>query len=266
MDATGLTFFRPCGALRPYVRYFYVLTAPAGVSALTFPTGCPQIIFHRQAPLYIPELDCRQSPLTVSGQVNFPAHVESVGPTEMIVAVFRPHTIRTFIGTPPSAFYNREISGYDIASSDLDSLATRIFDSTDTSRAISLLERWLLGRIRPSANTGRLGAALGVLLASPQATVDSLASTACLSRKQFERVFHEHVGMNPKEYARIARFQRALRMMQSGSRDYPGISYACGYADQSHFIRDFRQFSGLTPRQLATRDTPYSDLYTDPAV
>lgn len=265
MDATGLTFFRPCDALHPYVRYFYVLTAPAGVSALTFPTGCPQIIFHRQAPLYIPELDCRQSPLTVSGQVNFPAHVRSVGTTEMIVVVFRPHTIGTFIGTPPSAFYNHEISGYDI-DGDLDSLAARIFDSADTARAVSLLERWLSARIRPSANDRRLGAAMSVLLASPQTTVYSLAATACLSRKQFERVFREHVGMNPKEYARIARFQRALRMMQLGSRDYPGIAYACGYADQSHFIRDFRQFSGLTPRQLATRDTPYSDLYTDPAV
>lgn len=265
MDDTALTFFRPCDAIRPYVRYFYVLTAPAGVSALTFPTGCPQIIFHRQAPLYIPELDCRQSPLTVSGQVNFPAHVRSVGPTEMIVAVFRPHTIGAFIGTPPSAFYNREISGYDI-DGDLDSLAARIFDSADTARAVSLLEQWLLGRIRPSVNTGRLGAALSVLLASPQTTVNSLAATACLSRKQFERVFREHVGMNPKEYARIARFQRALRMMQSGSRDYPGIAYACGYADQSHFIRDFRQFSGLTPRQLQACATPYSDLYTDPAV
>lgn len=70
--------------------------------------------------------------------------------------------------------------------------------------------------------------------------------------------------MNPKEYGRIARFQRALRMMQLGSRDYAGIAYANGYSDQSHFIRDFRLFSGITPKQLAEYQIPYSDLYTVP--
>lgn len=70
--------------------------------------------------------------------------------------------------------------------------------------------------------------------------------------------------MNPKEYRRIARFQRALRMMQLGSRDYADIAYANGYSDQSHFIRDFRQFSGMTPKQLTEYQTPYSDLYTIP--
>lgn len=70
--------------------------------------------------------------------------------------------------------------------------------------------------------------------------------------------------MNPKEYGRIVRFQRSLRMMQSGSRNYADIAYANGYADQSHFIREFRQFSGLTPKQLTEYQTPYSDLYTYP--
>lgn len=53
-------------------------------------------------------------------------------------------------------------------------------------------------------------------------------------------------------------------MMQLGSRDYAGIAYANGYADQSHFIREFRVFSSLTPRQLIEYQTPYSDLYTNP--
>ena len=51
---------------------------------------------------------------------------------------------------------------------------------------------------------------------------------------------------------------------QLGSRDYVGIACAAGYADQSHFIREFRQFSGLTPRRLIEQQTPYSDLYTSP--
>lgn len=102
------------------------------------------------------------------------------------------------------------------------------------------------------------------MLFNPSTQVGRLAEIACLGKKQFERLFRECVGMNPKEYGRIVRFQRALRMIQLGSRDYAAIAYANGYADQSHFIREFRVFSSLTPKQLIEYQTPYSDLYTNP--
>lgn len=254
----------PKNELCPYVRYYWVLESDEPFSVLTFPIGCPQMIFHRRMPLFIPELSSRQDKFTISGQVNFPAHIASDGDTEMIVAVFYPHTIGMFIDTPPSAFYNKEISGYDIGNKQLNLLAARIFDCADSDTAISLIEQWLTARIAPSLNIEKIGTSLSALLRSPSTSVDNLAGIACLSKKQYGRLFREYVGMNPKEYGRIARFQRALRMMQLGSRDYVGIAYASGYSDQSHFIRDCRQFSGMTPKQLAEHQTPYSDLYTFP--
>ena len=254
----------PKNELCPYVRYYWVLESDEPFSVLTFPIGCPQMIFHRRMPLFIPELSSRQDKFTISGQVNFPAHIASDGDTEMIVAVFYPHTIGMFIDTPPSAFYNKEISGYDIGNKQLNLLAARIFDCADSDTAISLIEQWLTARIAPSLNIEKIGTSLSALLSSPSTSVDNLAGIACLSKKQYGRLFREYVGMNPKEYGRIARFQRALRMMQLGSRDYVGIAYASGYSDQSHFIRDCRQFSGMTPKQLAEYQIPYSDLYTFP--
>lgn len=254
----------PKNELCPYVRYYWVLESDEPFSVLTFPIGCPQMIFHRRMPLFIPELSSRQDKFTISGQVNFPAHIASDGDTEMIVAVFYPHTIGMFIDTPPSAFYNKEISGYDIGNKQLNLLAARIFDCADSDTAISLIEQWLTARIAPSLNIEKIGTSLSALLRSPSTSVDNLAGIACLSKKQYGRLFREYVRMNPKEYGRIARFQRALRMMQLGSRDYVGIAYASGYSDQSHFIRDCRQFSGMTPKQLAEHQTPYSDLYTVP--
>lgn len=254
----------PKNELCPYVRYYWVLESDEPFNVLTFPIGCPQMIFHRRMPLFIPELSSRQDKFTISGQVNFPAHIASDGDTEMIVAVFYPHTIGMFIDTPPSAFYNKEISGYDIGNKQLNLLAARIFDCADSDTAISLIEQWLTARIAPSLNIEKIGTSLSALLRSPSTSVDNLAGIACLSKKQYGRLFREYVGMNPKEYGRIARFQRALRMMQLGSRDYVGIAYASGYSDQSHFIRDCRQFSGMTPKQLAEHQTPYSDLYTVP--
>lgn len=259
-----MRFYQPRKELRPYVRYYWVLESDEPFSILTFPIGCPQMIFHRRTPLFIPELSSRQNKFTLSGQVNFPAHIATDGDTDMIVAVFYPHTIGMFIDTPPSAFYNQEISGYDVGNKQLNLLADRIFDCTDSETAISLIEAWLTTRIIPSLNIERIGTSLSALLRSPSTSVENLAGIACLGKKQFGRLFREYVGMKPKEYGCIARFQRALRMMQLGSRDYADIAYANGYSDQSHFIRDFRQFSGMTPKHLAEYQKPYSDLFTVP--
>ena len=93
-----------------------------------------------------------------------------------------------------------------------------------------------------------------------------LSSIACLSKKQFERLFNSLVGVNPKEYTRIVRFQKALELMQhqSGEINQEQIAYASGYADQSHFIREFKKFSGYTPTSLLKVSNPYSDLFTNP--
>ena len=101
----------------------------------------------------------------------------------------------------------------------------------------------------------------------PATPVTALASTACLSKKQFERLFNELVGANPKEYARIVRFQKSLELLQHCPQDANQAQLACqcGYADQSHFIREFRQFSGHTPLSLRKVCNPYSDLFNNPA-
>ena len=259
-----MKIYQPREELRPYVRYYWVLESHEHFSILTLPIGCPQIIFHKKSPLYIPELDKSQSQFTISGQVNFPAHIQSDGRLEMIVAVFYPHTIGMFVDTPPSAFYNLEISGYDIGNRQLNEIAQRIFDCTIAKGCIDILEDFLTSKIRPALNISRVGSTIGTLFRAPSTSVSTLADRACLSKRQYERVFCETVGMNPKEYVRIVRFQKALWHMQRGENNYAGIAADCGYSDQSHFIRNFKEFSGSTPETLVKHCTPYSDLFTNP--
>jgi len=259
-----MRIIQPKNELRPYVRYYWMLESDEPFNVLTFPIGCPQIIFHRKAPLYIPELNSTQNKFTISGQVNFPSHIQSDGNLDMIVAVFYPHTIEMFIDTPPSAFYNREISGYEIDNQQLNEIATKIFDCQSRDESLDILERWLLGKANPTLNMRRIGCSIRELMCDPAVSVNVLADNACLSKKQYERVFREQVGMNPKEYARVVRFQKSLRMLQCGSRDYAYIAYHCGFADQSHFIRDFKVMSGHTPKSLLSHCVPYSDLFTHP--
>lgn len=265
MIREDMIIVKPCEALRPYVRYYWALKSRATSSVLTFPTGCPQIIFHRRRPLYIPELDIFQHSFTISGQVNFPAHLVASGDTEMIVAVFYPHTCGVFTGIPPSDFYNSEISGFDIDDTCLSAIAVRILDCESITKSISVLESGLLSvvaRLGDASDLRKVGLAVGRIMERPSMSVARLADCVCLSTKQFGRIFNRYVGMMPKEYARVVRFQKSMQMLQEGYNDFAGITYGCGYSDQSHFIRDFRRYSGVTPSAI---DNPYSDLYTTPA-
>ena len=235
------------------------------MSALTFPTGCPQIIFHRRKPLYIPESDTFQSRLTISGQVNFPSHLSATGETEMIVVVFKPYGLGPLLNIPASLFYNQEVSGDGIDDLGLRELDERISGCEDVIDCIKLIDNWLLSRLTKQAygQTQRIQAVVQRMLTAPESTVTDLAYIACLGKKQFERLFRSHVGVNPKEYASIVRFQKALAMMQSGESVLSQVAYACGYADQSHFIREFRRFSGQTPAMLLKTTSIHSDLFSN---
>ncbi len=79
-----------------------------------------------------------------------------------------------------------------------------------------------------------------------------LASTACLSQKQFTRVFNKYVGMNPKSYLRLLRFHKALMKIQSFSDNssLTNIAWSCGYYDLAHMTSDFRDICGFSPSEL----------------
>ena len=79
--------------------------------------------------------------------------------------------------------------------------------------------------------------------------IDQLAREYSLSRRQFERKFKEFAGLTPKTFSRIVRFQCATQPRLDGNRDLTDIAYSCGYYDQSHFINEFREFSGYSPKE-----------------
>lgn len=78
--------------------------------------------------------------------------------------------------------------------------------------------------------------------------IDQLASLACLSVRQFERIFQQRIGLPPKYFSRLVRFAQAWIMKEQ----QPGISWIkvaheCGYFDQMHLIHDFQEFAGVNP-------------------
>ena len=109
----------------------------------------------------------------------------------------------------------------------------------------------------------RIGATIQKINLHPQPTIHNLAQTACLSDKQFNRVFHEYVGTTPKEFIRIVRLQRALYTLQTQPDiNFAQLAYECGYYDQSHLIKEFKAFSGYTPGEYLALCAPYSDYFS----
>jgi len=99
------------------------------------------------------------------------------------------------------------------------------------------------------------GLATSVLRRAGRVTVEGMARAAGVSRQHLSREFRERIGIGPKLYSRIARFQSVLA--HAGARvtiDWARIALDMGFADQSHMIAECRQFSGLTPQSLADRD------------
>lgn len=261
-----MNVLKPCETLGPYIRYYWTFETSEDMSVLTFPIGCPQLIFHRRSRFYIPELEADQARFSISGQVNFPARIQSTDDVETIVVVFYPHAVGTMFNIPLSSFYNQEIDGYSLGDKRLNILADEVLNADDSTEAVKLIEMWLLSRLEESAfyNFKRVGASLQQLFLDNSINVDGMAQLACLSRKQFERVFFNAVGMKPKEYSSVVRFQKTLWLMQNGNCDFADIACSCGYSDQSHFIRECRRYSGTTPAALLKTQPVYSDLFASP--
>lgn len=259
-------YFSPCQELLPFIRYYWILNSNERVDTLTFPIGCPQLIFHRRNRFYIPELKTEQARFSISGQVNFPARIQSSDNVETIVVVFHPQAIGTMFNIPVSSFYNQEIDGYSLGDKSLNILADDVLNADNSTEVVKMIEKWLLSRLVESGiyNFKRVGASLKLLFHNNTISVENMAQFACLSRKQFERVFFNAVGMKPKEYSNVVRFQKSLWLMQNGNRDFADIAYSCGYADQSHFIRECRHYSGTTPAELLKMQPLYSDLFASP--
>ncbi len=94
--------------------------------------------------------------------------------------------------------------------------------------------------------------ATGSSASGSSASLDQLARQSGFSRRQFERVFAEHVGMSPKVYQRTQRVNRARKQLRTGSTPAE-TAQRTGFADQAHLTREFRQLLGVTPLQYQRR-------------
>ena len=171
-----------------------------------------------------------------------------------------------FFRIPVSEFCDRKVTAGEAGDRDLLELEDRLLYEAEDRNCIRLVEQFLLRRLNPlkSYNLERMRSVISTIdREKGEIRVSDLASSVFLSTKQFQRVFTGHIGISPKDFLRIVRFQHALYMLQS----VPGMTFSrlaceCGFYDQPHLISEFKIFSGYTPKEYLSLCAPYSDYFS----
>jgi AraC-like DNA-binding protein len=165
---------------------------------------------------------------------------------------FHPGGAWPFMRCAQDELSNQHIPLRDIWGLDIASLRERMLLAPTPQAQLSVLENTLLESLqRPLNRHPAVSLALATIQRDPSGTrIARLSQQSSLSTRRVTRLFEQEVGLTPKLYARLLRFRQILRhAWQKDGIDWTELALSCGYADQPHFVRDFKAFSGFTPTQ-----------------
>lgn len=255
----------PSSVLAPYVKHYWLLKiTDESAVARTVPTGMMNLIFHRGNRLWAVRENEFHPRAFLSGQERTFADLKYDGSINMISVVFRPAGVRAFFDLPINKVEGLRLTAGDMEDKELSALEDTLISTEEDQLCILFIEQFLLKRLTRFAehNLKRIETAIR-LIHSGQSDIAALADAACLSTRQFNRIFSGHVGANPKAFSRTVRFQRALHMLENNPRiSLTTLAYECGYFDQSHMIKEFKMLSGYTPSEYLAVCPPHSDYFS----
>jgi AraC-like DNA-binding protein len=169
---------------------------------------------------------------------------------------FKPGGAFAFFGVPAGELTNAHVDLRTIWGPDAATLRERLCTLSEPIERFRLLERILLERLSdPSLRHGAVRAGLDMLTRSRgRAKVRDVARAVDLSQRRLIEVFTAEVGLTPKLFARVQRFQHTVASSRSTTKvDWAQLAVECGYFDQSHLIHDFAEFSGVSPADYRQR-------------
>ncbi|MBO0932476.1 helix-turn-helix domain-containing protein [Fibrella aquatilis] len=181
-----------------------------------------------------------------------------VGRDFMVFQVqFQPGALFRLTGIPAHELTNTFVDAEAVFSGEIRLVNERLSYTRHYTEMVAIVEDflfYLIGRarkqLRPIDRVGQF------LLQHPGTVrLDWLADQACLSQRQFYRQFLEREGISPKVYARIARFEQAMKLKNAQpAKDWLSVALELGYYDYQHLVRDFKEFTYLTPNEFLQQD------------
>ncbi len=243
----------PQPALAPFVECFWTSRSetplPATAQSRVLPDGCADVIFDFSEHPVGPASPAGGERSYVVGAMTAALVVEHFGRVDLLGVRFRPGGAAAFLHLPLGELTDRRIDAQSLGDG-WQATTTRILSAESVSERIALLEAALSIRLRSAAMTDRLVARAWSRLVETAGAlpVRQLANEVGLGERRLQRLFHERVGLSPKEAARIARFRATLEHMRSHPHEpLVRIALEGGYYDQPHFTREFSRLAGLPP-------------------
>jgi len=268
--------FQPIESLRPYIQQYLYVKAEGSTDTMTPPEGDPRFVDGLHQELVLPSIGSlvfvRGAEISTSQ-----LHIEDDHGIYIIGPRVEPLTITTLRGWFEAVHVDfhpggmRALLGYDMHSLkgeivgtqtandlSLSQMGLRMKEETSPRTCVTLLNGFFLGRLQQrlivneqiiSRVVAALDESRGVL------SVKEMCDVACMSERQFRRVFSEYVGLSPKEFVRLRRFHLALQYMQRMAAkghevDSLEVAVKFGYYDTSHMAAEFRSMGCTSPMQF----------------
>lgn len=189
--------------------------------------------------------------VVAGSRTGWSGEVILTGPVLLFTIEFQPGAIVDLFGLRASDLTDRALSAEFVLGAKLRRLKEQLRQSERCIERAEILDRLLLehATAAPSTITRIAGQ---MITSGGRAPLGALAGQSGLSQRQFERRFQAAIGMNPKQFARIARFERVTTQMGVCRTEpkWAELAAGAGYYDQAHMHRDFRVLAGNTPRRL----------------
>lgn len=191
----------------------------------------------------------------VAGLAESSVFVAAEGAANCLQVDFTPIGAHLFFGVPMNELTNRVVDVEDLLGRDGNLIARLEAAPTWTTR-FALLDDVIAARVRAARRPAPeiLWAWRALEHTNGAVPVGTVAERVGRSRRHLVARFREQVGLSPKTFARVVRFSRAVALIHGGERrSFVDIAHECGYFDQAHMIREFREFAGTTPAEFAGR-------------
>jgi len=251
-------FYFPDAPLADHVQLFWHVSGranylrdrrlPTGSAHLLFNLGAAPTLFARE-----PGGVSRSFPTCwLAGQSESFIETGSHGDTVLLGAQFHSHGAYRLLRLAQHELSDRVIELEALLGDHVLGLRQRLLETSSLLGRFVLLEQWLLRLLDRGAQVhpAVVEASRTIAGTHGQIALPALSRHTGFSREHLIRRFREQVGLTPKAYGNIVRFNRALELARAPASSWAEIAQSCGYYDQSHLVRDFQRFAGRAPATL----------------
>jgi AraC-like DNA-binding protein len=255
--------------LKPFVKCYWSLEAPApdtDEKQRIVPDGCMEMIFH-YGDLYKQFLEDDNSILQprcfVFGQITSPLEIAPTGVSGIIAARFHPDGFAPFTDKPFAEMNNKAVALQELFGA-INDFEQQVLTAGSNEERIKLIETFLLQRLSSPEVIDRIAKSSVEILLNNNGNiaVEELAGHLNINRRQLERKFSSAIGLSPKQLSKVIRLQAAIKMLELKKfTSLTSLAYENGYYDQAHFIKDFKEFTGVSPKEFYAGHLQMSSLF-----